>query len=249
MLATNLQGTENVLGEATELGAGRIVHVSSIVTHGPTGSSDLDETHQRTSPPETMYEKSKLAAHVIAQRWQNLGAPLIIASPAGVVGPGDHSTLGYYARLYIRGFGIPMMAKGCRATVHVDDCAEGIALAAEKGRLGEEYILSGGSLSNREMLKTWKKTKGGPRFAIWLARGTGDIGCLMVEPLQRLLRLPNIISKEVFINGSINWCYSGAKAERELGACFRDPAQAWLDTLEGEQRRRQEGKSWRYIGP
>lgn len=249
MIATNLQGAENVLGEATELGAQRIVHVSSIVAHGPTGGSDCDENFFDAAPPETVYDRSKRAAHEVAVRWQKLGAPLVIASPAGVVGPGDHSTLGYYARLYIRGFGLPLMAGGSRATVHVDDCAEAIALAAEKGRAGEEYILSGGTISNREMMQTFYQVKGGPRFVIWLPRGIGDAVSQSSEPLQRLLGLPNIISREVFASGSKLWFYNGAKATRELGACFRDPRQAWLDTLAGERQRMQQGKSWRYIGP
>lgn len=249
MREINLRGAENVIQQAVELGAQRVVHVSSIVAHGRTGQQDMDETYQRVFPPLSVYEESKIAAHELACRWQKSGAPVIIASPAGVVGPGDHSTLGYYARLYVRGFGIPLMSKGSRATVYVDDCAEGIALAAERGCTGEEYLLSGGTLTNKDMIETWKKVKGGPRFVIWLPRGIGDVMTASTEPLQRMLGLPNIISREVFVTGSANWAYTGAKAERELGVSFRDPRQAWLDTLMGERMRMQSGKSWRYTGP
>lgn len=82
---------------------------------------------------------------------------------------------------------------------------------------------------------------------LYLPRQIGELGCQMMEPLQRLMHLPNVLSKEVFAAASVNWCYSGAKAERELGVRFRDPRQAWLDTLEGERQRAQAGKSWRNL--
>lgn len=244
MKTVNVQGAENVLGIAASQGVSRIVHISSILAHGRTGPADEDESYQSKQPPLTVYEETKALAHKVAVRLQQQGAPLVIASPAGVIGPGDHSTLGYLSRLYVRGRFIPMMSLGSRATVHVEDCAEGIVLAAEKGRAGEEYLLSGGSITALDMIEVWKSTKGGPKFAIPLPRWMAFSNA-MLEPVQRVLGLPNVYSREVFLTGSSCYCYTGAKAERELGASFRDPRQAWLDTLEGERRRLAAGISWR----
>lgn len=244
MKLTNVQGVENVLGEAAELGAARIVHVSSIVAHGRTGLAPEDESYTSNLPPLTAYEDTKAMAHQAALRYWREGAPVVIASPAGVVGPGDHSTLGYMSRMYVRGVNLPLMSIGVRATVHLDDCAEAIALAAEKGAPGEEYILSGGDITTREMFEVWKTVKGGPKFSLFLPRWTAFMLGPM-EPLQRLLGLPNIFSREVFLSGSTCYCYSGAKAERELGAQFRSPRQAWRDALEAELCRLEAGRSWR----
>lgn len=245
MQMINVDGTRNVLGLALELGIAKIVHVSTIVAAGRTDLEIVDETFERRYPTTTIYETTKAEAHQIALEYQRRGAAISIASPAGVVGPGDHSSLGYVARMYVRGYGLPLMPIGRRATVHVDDCAEAIALTAEKGKIGENYILSGGVMSYQEMFETWKATPGGPKFMLYLPRAIGEIGCGLMEPLQRLLRLPNVVSREVFTIGSINWCYSGAKAERELEMRFRSAQQAWLDTLEAERQRVGLGKSWR----
>lgn len=247
MQVINVDGTRNVLDLALELGVAKIVHVSTIVAAGRTDQQIVDESFERRYPASTTYEATKADAHQIALEYQRQGAPISIASPAGVVGPGDHSSLGYLARMYVRGYGLPLMPTGRRATVHVDDCAEAIALTAEKGKTGENYILSGGVMSYREMFETWKAAPGGPKFMLYLPRMIGEIGCGPMEPLQRLLRLPNVLSREVFTVGSVNWCYSGAKAERELGVHFRDARQAWLDTLEGERQQAQAGKSWRNL--
>jgi dihydroflavonol-4-reductase len=247
MQVINVDGTKNVLGLALELGIAKIVHVSTIVAAGRTDLEIVDEGFQRRYPATTIYEATKADAHQVALEHQRRGAPISIASPAGVVGPGDHSSLGYLARMYVRGYGLPLMPMGRRATVHVDDCAEAIALTAEKGKIAENYILSGGVMSYQEMFETWKTTPGGPKFMLYLPRPIGEIGCGLMEPLQRLLHLPNVLSREVFTTGSVNWCYSGAKAERELGLHFRDAQQAWLDTLEGERQRAQAGKSWRNL--
>jgi dihydroflavonol-4-reductase len=248
MKAINVDGAKNVLGLAVELGIPRIVHISSIVAIGPTGPTMVDENHQRQQPPLTLYDATKTEAHEIARQLQSQGAPVIIASLGAAVGPGDHSTMGYYARLYVRGLCMPVLATGSRGTVHVEDCAEGIALAAEKGRVGENYIISGEVISLKEMYEVWKKTPGGPKFMFYLPRRLGEVICAMIEPVQRLAGLPNVFSKEVFTAGSVHLNYSGAKAERELGARFRDARQAWHDTLEAERERMRDGKSWRYTG-
>jgi nucleoside-diphosphate-sugar epimerase len=246
MRAINVEGAENVFSLAQELKIARIVHVSSILAYGPTSDGKLeDERFIRESEPSSIYEATKSEAHQIARRYQQAGAPLVIACPAGVVGPGDYTTLGYYARLYVRGLCPPLLAAGKRSTVYVDDCAEAIVLVAEKGLPGEEYILSGGAISASAMHDVFKETPGGVRFKIILPRRLGEFGCRMLEPLQRMLGLPMIYSREVFTAGAVNWNYSGAKAVQELGAQFRDPRQAWLDTLAGERQRAQAGQSWR----
>lgn len=245
MREINVQGTENILSLAVELGIPKIIYVSSILAYGTTGPEPVDECFIRQSQPLSQYEATKTEAHEIALRYQRQGAPLVIVCPGGVIGPGDHTTLGYYVRMYVRGRCLPFLATGRRATIYVEDCAEAIALAAEKGRLGETYILTGPALSTKEMFNVWKTAAGGPKFMLYLPRRMGEWSCALAEPFERLLGLPMILSREVFIAGSVNWCYSGAKAERELGAHFRSTPQAWLDALEGERQRANAGRGWR----
>ena len=238
MWEINVGGTSQVLGLASDLGVGRIVHVSSIVATGPTPAGVLaDESYARSVAPATPYEASKMRGDEIAREFQGFGAPVVIVCPAGVIGPGDHTGLGHLMRMYLRGILPPLLfaSRGTRAEVHVDDCAEGIALAAEKGRTGERYILSSGVISHGDMIALWRRAPGGLPYFGEMPRPLAHAFCAVAEPVQRLLGLPPVFNREFLSAGYAHWAYTGARAERELGASFRPVEQAVLDTLWAEQ--------------
>jgi len=234
----NVGGTSQVLGLASDLGVGRIVHVSSIVATGPTPPGLLaDESYLRTVPPATPYEASKARADAIAREFQGFGAPVVIVCPAGVIGPGDHTGLGHLMRMYLRGILPPLLfaSQGTRAEVHVDDCAEGIALAAEKGLIGGRYILSSGVMSHGEMIALWRQAPGGLPYLGDMPRPMAYAVCAVAEPIQRWLGLPSVLNREFLSAGYAHWNYSGARAEKELGIPLRPVRKAVLDTLWAEQ--------------
>jgi dihydroflavonol-4-reductase len=245
MTAINVQGAANVLGLAAEVGVPRIVHVSSIVAFGATGEAEMaDERRRRRYPPFSHYEQTKAQAHEIALQYQQQGAPVMIACPAGVIGPGDHSPLGHLARMYVRGRLTPITfgLRGNRAHVHVDDCAEAIALIAEKGAPGEAYILSNGVLRNEEMLAIWTRTPGGLKPLLEMPKWLAVAMCGAAEPVQRALGLPVVFSREMVHNSYAHFRYSAAKVEQELGMQFRSIEQAFLDTLAAERAIAQNGE-------
>lgn len=239
MQAINVDGARHVLETALEAGVPRIAHVSSIVAWGDTGKTVRDETYTRQAPPPTPYERTKTAAHALAEALQTQGAPVVMACPGSVHGPGDHTTLGDLIRLYVRGLHPPiaMFADYGRAVVHVDDCAEGIAAVAEKGRLGESYILSGGNATYREIFSIINETPGGMRIRAYLPDFVAKPFCWAAEPVERWLGLPITFSAEMAQGATSCYFFSGAKAERELGIQCRDVRQTLLDTLAEERRR------------
>jgi dihydroflavonol-4-reductase len=139
--------------------------------------------------------------------------------------------------MYVRGVLAPMVwaPEGVFTFVHVDDCAEAMALACERGRPGETYIFGGGALSMREVVALWKRTPGGLKPFLWLPRPLALLTGILGEPLLRLLGLPAFLSREAVVNSYVCFRFSAARAERELGARFRTAEQAWLDTLAGER--------------
>lgn len=237
MRAINVDGTENVLSLAAELRIPKIVYTSTCNIYGDTGGPLVDETYQRTAPALTEYEQSKIDAHAIAVRYQRQGAPVTIACPAQVIGPGDHSAFGWFARMYVRGLLPP--AVWAPETIftfgYVDDVAEGMALVAERGRLDETYNTGGGQITVRRMFETWKRTPGGLKPFLWLPKPLAVFTGIITEPVLRLLGLPAFISREVVTASYTIFRHSSAKAERELGFTYRSPEQAWLDTLAGER--------------
>ena len=235
MHAINVIGTDNVLSLALELGIPRSVYVSSTIFWGETGSEVCDETWQRQKPYQSYYEQTKAEAHKIALGYQQRGLPLIIVCPNAVVGPNDHSVYGYFLRMYLNHILTPFAwaPDVMTSRVYVNDVGEGIALAAEKGRIGETYILAGEPNSQREMIESWMTRPGGFKVRFYIPNWLAKMLFAPLEPLQRLIGLPAAVSREsVSANFSMN--FSSTKAQRELGWTYVPAREMWLGILDRE---------------
>ena len=237
MQAANVDGTDNTLGLALELGKARSIYVSSTLATGNTGVEPRDETFVRQVPCPTAYEQSKSDAHTIALRIRERGLPLIIVCPNQVVGPNDHSVFGYLLRMYLL-YLLPPLAWNSRTTqshVHVQALAEGIALAAEKGRVGETYLLCGEPVTLRQLFEFWRPHRGGFSPKLWLPPALMKVMFGPIEPLFRLAGLPAIFSRET-VAASYHLNYSSGKAQRELGWSYPRAADMWPQIIERERQ-------------
>lgn len=154
MYGTNVGGALNVLQTAFEVGVPKIVYTSSIAVNGDTRGRVVDEAFYQAGPFLTDYDHSKWRAHYeVALPLIEKGAPIVIVMPGAVFGPGDHSLVGETLRWFWRGW-LPVLP-GPELTLgytYVDDIAEGHLLAADKGRPGESYILTGPCLTLAEWI-------------------------------------------------------------------------------------------------
>lgn len=85
-VATNVQGTLNVLQAATDLGLERVIHTSTSEVYGTSRSSPMDEEHplQGQSP----YSASKIAADKLAESFYlSFGTPVVTVRPFNTYGP------------------------------------------------------------------------------------------------------------------------------------------------------------------
>jgi len=82
------------------------------------------------------------------------GAPIIIVQPGAAYGPGDHSEIGAIVDQAMRGK-LPFVSFGGTGIVmcHVDDIADGMLLAHDKGAIGRTYVLGGEVTTLREINK------------------------------------------------------------------------------------------------
>src|SRR5207245_4745827 len=101
--------------------------------------------HSPTSAPTSAYEDTKRRAHDIALDAARGGAPIVIVQSGQVYGPNDHSTVGANFRALAEGR-LPYRAfEGLGLNlVHVDDLADGIVRALDRGRPGECCRVGGG---------------------------------------------------------------------------------------------------------
>jgi dihydroflavonol-4-reductase len=155
MFRANVDGTRDLLTAALEAGVERVVYTSSVATLGlvPGGSAD-EETPSSFDNMIGPYKRSKFAAEEVARGLaRERGVPVVIVNPSTPVGPGDikPTPTGRLIVEAARGQ-MPAFVDTGLNIVHVDDVAEGHLAAAEKGRIGERYILGGENLALAEIL-------------------------------------------------------------------------------------------------
>ena len=238
MWAVNVEGLENTLTLAAEHGIPKTIYTSTTTALGDTGGETVDESFTRRSPPLSYYERTKYEAHAQALRHQASGEPLVIACPAQVMGPGDHSPFGYYSRLFLHGL-LPLgwAPEGTFTFGHVKDVAEGLLLAGERGQPGETYFLAGHPMTNHEMMQVWSQITGRRPPSIWLPRSLALTQAVLTAPLLRVLGYPAFISPEVVKSSFVSFRYRSDKAMDQLGVIFRSAEQAWEETLLEEANR------------
>jgi dihydroflavonol-4-reductase len=237
MRAVNVDGVENVISLAVENGVERVVYVSSTTALGDTGGLVADERFERGAPPRSWYEATKAEAHALALRHQQMGEPLVIAAPAQVVGPGDHSAFGVLARLFVRRQMPPLGwgPEGAFTFAHVEDVAQAVLAVSERGRIGETYFLGGETLTVRQLMEVWRHVERRRPVWVWLPRPLAMVQAALLTPFFRLAGQPAFLSTEVVRSGYASFRYSSAKAIGELRVGFRPAARAWEETLKSER--------------
>ena len=242
MQQVNVQGTDCVLGAAMQAGVPRTVYVSTVWALGGSGPAGKpaqlrDENTKHSGVYLTPYERSKADAHKAALGWRAKGLPLVTCMPNGVVGANDHSTFGYFLRLYLL-HRMPPVGWGGNsvyAPVEVKALAAGLCLAAEKAPVGEDYVFGGESITLRGLFDLWSHYPGGMVPRLWLPRWFMRPQMMLLEPLQRWLGLPAFLSRDTVDATRVHLNYSAAKAKRELGWQHPDIDTMWAAIVHAEQ--------------
>jgi len=232
MFDANVKGTERVLDAAIDAGVGRIVYVSTVGVFGDTKGRVVDETFER-EPTGFMsyYEETKFYAHELAKDRIAKGAPIVIVQPGGIYGPNDPSVIGTLIGM-IRRFGLPFMVfpDGGFNFVYVEDVADGILLAYDKGRIGESYVLGGQIVSMREALERILRACGKKVPKRTLPEGVMKLGIPFGPVIGKLTGLPPN-TRELLRNASATFYATDEKARRELGYAPRDLDIGLTETL------------------
>jgi nucleoside-diphosphate-sugar epimerase len=215
----NVGGTRKVLRLAYELGVPKIVYASTLAVFGDTHGEVVDEAYFAAGPFLTEYDRTKWLAHYkVAVPLIQKGAPVIIVQPGVAYGPGDHSLIGEMMRQFYNGK-LPVLT-GPETTftyAHVEDMAEGVILAAEKGKIGESYILAGPPVSLGEMFGFWAQLTGKPAPAVSVpARFVRPLAPL-VGRVAAVLPLPPLYNEESIRTLGATYVGRANKARAQLG--------------------------------
>ncbi|MEJ2008043.1 MAG: NAD-dependent epimerase/dehydratase family protein [Acidobacteriota bacterium] len=152
---SNVTGTRNLLEAARRAGVKRIVVTSSVATIAVDRGSVLpnERTEARLEEMIGHYKRSKFMAEQEALRAANEGLPVVVVNPTTPVGPGDWkpTPTGRIIVDFLNGK-IPAYVETGLNWVPVEDVADGHWMAAERGRVGERYILGGRNMLLKEVL-------------------------------------------------------------------------------------------------
>lgn len=216
MYETNVRGTENVIDAAWDVHVPRIVYVSTVNVFGNTRGEVVDETFAR-DPADgflSAYDWTKYEAHRATLDRIDRGAPVVIAMPGAIYGPGDRSELGKQLEQARRGkLRFKALAEVGVNAVHVDDVVQGLLLVHAHGRIGESYVLGGeitrlGAMIDRVAPRPVRMTVPTP-----VLRALAPAGPLIGKVMGTGPNLRELISA----SAGVTYWASDAKARRELG--------------------------------
>ena len=180
---TNVEGTRRLLAASQRVGVERIVYTSTVATiavprHGALPNED---THATLDEMIGHYKRSKFLAEQVVVEAAAAGAPVVIVNPTAPVGPWDWkpTPTGRIILDFLKGK-IPAYVDTGLNVAAVEDIAAGHLLAAEKGRVGERYILGGRNMTLKQILDALSGITGRPSprvrlpHAVALAAGYAD---------------------------------------------------------------------------
>ncbi len=232
----NIEGTRRMMEAAAEAGAKRIVHTSSIAALGipKDGSPGTEDTPVTLADMILPYKRSKFLGEEVARDFARKGLPVVIVNPAAPVGVGDHkpTATGQVIVDFLNGR-MPAYVEGGMNIVDVDDVATGHLLAAEKGRIGERYILGGENLSLKQVLDLLSEVSGRPRVRLrlphWVALAWAyvDVTISLLDPRH----IPTATPGKVRLSRTPER-FDSSKAVRELGFPQRPAREALHKAVE-----------------
>jgi dihydroflavonol-4-reductase len=217
----NLEGTHRILRAAADAGVGGVVYTSTVGALGipPGGQAGTEETRVSLADMAGDYKRSKFLAEEVARGFARQGLPIVIVNPSTPVGSGDikPTPTGQMIVDFLRGRMWAYLETGLNL-VDVEDVAAGHLLAAQRGRVGERYILGGRNLTLREIFELLGRITGirPPRL---------KVSAGLVLPMARLSEWiadhitgrPPLVPVDAVRMAQKTMFFDCSKAVRELG--------------------------------
>jgi len=238
----NRQGAEMLVRAAKAEGVRRVVHCSteSILLPRRRKGGLIDESE----PPALAdmagpYTRSKYLGEQVALAAARNGMDVVVVNPTIPIGSGDRNMTppAEMLALFLSG-GSPFFLDCVLNLVDVRELAEGIALAGERGRSGERYILGGENVALRELLPELERLSGRrmPKRAVpaLLALAAGSISGFIAD---RITGTPPVATREGVALALRSAPFDSGKAQRELGYAASPIGRALTEAVEEFKRR------------
>lgn len=232
MYPINVDGTQKVVDACLSRGL-RLVHTSS---HHALVREPLDEPLTEDKPlaldEKCEYHRSKAIGETIVLDACERGLDAVIVNPGSMIGPYDYEPSIIGAVLIDIYFGrVPVLLHMLSDYVDVRDVADGMIAAAEKGRRGQRYLLTGEVVPVMDMVSLYGEVTGAkvptralPLWVGWVILPFALAGSAVTkkDPFLTADTLRASVSNEVV---------SHDKAHRELGYSVRPLRESLTDAI------------------
>ena len=235
-----IASTHRVLEQLLKARPSRVVFTSSAATirhiYGRLANEDDAEPWPLTEP-RALYPSVKIAMEQEALRACREGLPVVIVNPSVCLGEYDAHAFSGQAILAFAKHRLPFYIDHVFNAVYTGDVGVGHLRAAERGRLGERYLLTGWTITVKEFaaLVAAKAGVSPPRWCLpyplmWAAAGA-------TEGAAWLARSEPWLSRRAVHSLRAGQRLDGTKAVRELGMSQTPIEQAIERALEWFRQR------------
>ena len=228
----NVEGTKNIIRAALERGK-KLIYTSSIHAIQRVENGVIDESvPYDMNNPYGAYARSKAEATLEVLNAAQAGLDAVVTCPTGVIGPYDFRGSMMGAVIHDAAIAKPTLyVDGAYDFVDVRDVADGLIAAAENGKRGESYILSGQKISVRYLLETVREITGRSFFQMKIPFDLAKLAALFTPMYYQLANAtPRFTPYSLEVLQS-NSNISHAKATQELGYSPRSLYESIKDTV------------------
>jgi dihydroflavonol-4-reductase len=216
---SNVGGTKNLLEAAKQAGVEKFVYTSTVATLAVDRPElPTEATNAKLEEMVGHYKRSKWQAEEEVRSEARTGFPAVIAMPTTPVGPWDWkpTPTGKIILDFLNGK-MPGYVETGLNFVGVEDCAAGHLLVAEKGKIGERYLLGAENLTLKGLLDALEKITGLPAPRLKIPHGLALGVAYASTAFSRLIgREPGIPVEGVKIAQHMMFV-DCVRAQRELG--------------------------------
>ena len=225
----NIDAVRVVIAACADAGVGRVVHTSSGAAIGEAEGITGTEAIVHDGEYVSRYARSKHLGEVAAfEQGLESGIDVVAVNPSSVQGPGRSGGSARILR-YALTANRPILYDSMLSFVDIRDCSRGHIAAAERGRAGRRYLLSGASLKVSEAVRLAGEISGRTIRPRWVSEGTmRSLGSAAagVASLFRGEVCPDLV--RTLVHGHR---FDGSLAERDLGLVYTPIQTTFEDTI------------------
>ena len=208
---------------AAQAGVKKIIFTSSVAAVGrPEKDGQLGIGNETMDPPRDQqigpYKRSKYVSDLLARTYADKGVPVVIVNPAAPIGSYDikPTPTGKMIVDFLNGRMPAYIATGMNF-IDVEDVAAGHWLAAQKGKVGERYILGNQNMTLKDFLQKVAMIAGRPAPRIQIPYAVAWLAGAVSTGLSYITHKEPAIPLDGVRMAHAPMYYDTSKAVRELG--------------------------------